>query len=83
MGEKISPQDRDREISNDKNPSVTTASPISKVMDFSPKVEMVDVLTAWRIMEAGLRFSAVEGGITLTSAPVSTRKRVPVVRSVT
>ena len=25
MGEKISPQNRDREISNDKNPSVTTA----------------------------------------------------------
>ena len=31
-------------------------------MDFSPKVEMADLLTAWRIMEAGLRFSAAEEG---------------------
>ena len=44
---------------------------------------MGEFLTACRMIGEGLRFSERDGGITLTSAPVSTRKRVPVGRSVT
>ena len=43
---------------------------------------MTDWLTAGKVHDEGLHFSETEGGRTLTSVPVSARKRVPLAYSV-
>ena len=62
----------------------TRRKPKSSVSDFSPYALMGDLLTACSRTEdvEGWRLSATVEGITLTSAPVSMRKRVPVFLSV-
>ena len=56
--------------------------PRLRVRDCLPYVEMGVALTAVRVSLSGERLREVEG-ITLTSEPVSTRKRVWVCASVT
>ena len=56
----------------------THLSPKSSVRERVPKVAIVKPLTAQRLEQLGLILqSAVDGEITLTSVPVSTRKRQP------
>ena len=56
----------------------THLSPKSSVRERVPKVAIVKPLTARRPKQSGLILqSAVDGLITLTSVPVSTRKRPP------
>ena len=57
--------------------------PKFSVIERSPYVLMYDWLTACRLNLLGIsRLSFLGGGKTLTSAPVSMRKRMPVVLSV-
>ena len=61
----------------------TRLSPKSKVKDRLPKVAMEDPLTALRPEQSCLFFrSDGKGGMMLTSAPVSMRKRWPELKSV-
>ena len=54
----------------------THLSPKFSVREWVPKVMIVEPLTAQRSEQSGLILrSAVDGGITLTFAPVSTRKQ--------
>ena len=57
--------------------------PRLRVRERLPYVRMGVSFTAMRVSASGERRSAGEGGIALTSDPVSTRKCVRVVRSVT
>ena len=57
--------------------------PRLSVSERVPKVRIGVSLTACRVrMDCGRLRSAEEGGTTLTCAPVSTKKRRPVLRSV-
>ena len=61
----------------------TRRSPKSRVRDRVPKVAMGEPLTARRPEQSCLFLRSVEdGGMTLTSAPVSMRNRRPEVASV-
>ena len=80
MGEKICSQNREGKVSNYEDPSKTTAKSDIQGHGFFTKSRDGRFVDRVENHEAGLRFSAAEGGRTLTSAPVSTRKRVPVVR---
>ena len=56
----------------------TRLSPKSSVRERVPKVAIIEPLTGRRPEQSGLILrSAGDGGITLTSAPVSTKKRRP------
>ena len=57
-------------------------NPKFKVMDFSPNIGIGEWFTACNCSMVGVRFSRANfTGMTLTSASVSTRKRMPVVWS--
>ena len=59
-------------------------NPTFEVTDFSPNVGIGEWFTPCSCIEAGVHFSRTSfTGMTLTSAPVSSRKRIPVVWSLT
>ena len=58
-------------------------NPRSRVTECLLKVAIVELLTACRLRPSCRCLRLARGGITLTSAPVLTRKRSPVGRSVT
>lgn len=57
--------------------------PKFSVSERCPYVRITVLLTAWSGDVLGFFLSACDAGITLTSAPVSTKKRAPLLRSVT
>ena len=69
MDEKVSSQNRERKISNYEYPTESTVKYNIQGHGLFTIVEVADLWTAWRIIEAGLRFSAAEGGITCHKIP--------------
>ena len=69
MDEKVSSQNRERKISNYEYPTESTVKYNIQGHGLFIKVEVADLRTAWRIIEAGLRLSAAEGGRTCRKMP--------------
>ena len=84
MTEEIGTKDGMSDVRDEKNPSEGPAESQVRVWDVVPKVAMLELLTAWSGGPAGREErDNWATGKTLTSAPLSTKRRRPLVQSVT